>query len=104
MLLYSSNILSGFPTDRLFYFINKRNQAFWHHHQRAITHWLYAKGSPVPWRDVNLLGWRHLNSHCVAVPLVLRDRPERVWEIRRRCELLPQALQRDPAFAITSPN
>jgi hypothetical protein len=27
----------GFPTGRLFYFINKRNQAFWHHHHRTIN-------------------------------------------------------------------
>jgi hypothetical protein len=28
----------GFPTGRSFYFINKRQQAFWHHHHRAITY------------------------------------------------------------------
>jgi hypothetical protein len=27
----------GFPTGRSFYFINKRQQAFWHHHHRAIN-------------------------------------------------------------------
>jgi hypothetical protein len=36
-LLYSSNLLLGFPTGQLFYFIKKRNQAFWHHHHRAIN-------------------------------------------------------------------
>jgi hypothetical protein len=27
----------GFPTGRSFYFINKCQQTFWHHHQRAIN-------------------------------------------------------------------
>jgi hypothetical protein len=40
LLLYSSNLLLGFPTGRSFYFINKRNQVFWHYstprHQQIL--------------------------------------------------------------------
>jgi hypothetical protein len=34
LLLYSSNLLLGFPTGRSF---TTHNQAFWHHHHSAIT-------------------------------------------------------------------
>jgi hypothetical protein len=38
LLLYSSKPSLGvFQLAGHFYFINKRQQAFWHHHHRAIT-------------------------------------------------------------------
>jgi hypothetical protein len=65
---------------------------------------LYARDRPIPWSDVNLLARWHLNSRRVpGLPIPL-DGPERVREIRRRCALLPQALRRDPDFAIASPS
>jgi hypothetical protein len=69
-----------------------------------LARWLYARGRPVPWSDVNLSTWWHLNCRRVPAPPVLRDGPERVQEIRRRRALLLMALRRNPAFAIASMN
>jgi hypothetical protein len=67
---------------------------------------LYTGGELVPWLDVNLPTWWHLNSCRVLVPPippVPRDGPERVQEIRRRWAFLPMHLRRDdPAFDIGS--
>jgi hypothetical protein len=65
---------------------------------------LFKDRESVPWPDVNLPARWHLNSHCVPVPPVLRGRPERRREIRRRRALLPMQLCRDPPFAIESTN
>jgi hypothetical protein len=37
LLLYSSNLLLGFPTGRSFTSSTTRQQVFWHHHHRAIN-------------------------------------------------------------------
>jgi hypothetical protein len=43
----------GFPTGRLFYFINKRNQAFWHHHHRATI------------KNISLFLWSMNHTSCI---------------------------------------
>jgi hypothetical protein len=68
-----------------------------------MARWLYARGEPMPWPDVNLPGRWHLKIRRVPVLPVPRDGSERVQEIRRWRALLPLTLRRGPVFAIESP-
>ena len=72
--------------------------------RREDCEWYWEHACPLPWPDVKLPEFWHLNPQRIPVPPMPTSERARDLEVERRRKRLPASLRDDPAYVADSPN